>query len=48
MSEGEFEEAKSDITQSDVTLSGDEDDPLPRSSSFYSLQDLSSENELGH
>lgn len=43
MSEGEYEEAKSD-----VTLSGDEGDPLPLSSSFYSFQDLSSENELGH
>lgn len=42
MSEGEYEEAKSD-----VTLSEDENPTLHLSSSFYSLHDLSSENDIG-
>lgn len=42
MLEGEHEESKSD-----VSLSEDENATIALSSSFYSLQDLTSENELG-
>lgn len=42
MLEGEYEEVKSD-----VSLSEDENTTLTLSSSFYSLHDLTPENELG-
>lgn len=42
MLEGEYEEVKSD-----VSLSEDENTTLTLSSSFYSLHDLTPENDLG-